>query len=78
MYGQPINTPLNEIAPLTLVSASLAFASPDERWTLALYGQNLTDAVYPLAKLDLDPTVLTINSNDRREIGLRFGRRFGD
>ena len=77
MYGQPINAPLNEIPALTLANASLAYARPGEAWTLALYAHNVTDAVYPLAKLDLDPTVLVINSNDRREIGLRFGRRFG-
>ena len=76
MYGQPINTALNEIPALTLASASLAYASPGEAWTLALYAQNVTDAVYPLARLDLDPTVLTINSNDRREFGVRFGWRF--
>ena len=76
MYGQPINTALNEIPALTLASASLAYASPGEAWTLALYAHNVTDAVYPLARLDLDPTVLTINSNDRREFGLRFGWRF--
>ena len=76
MYGQPINTALNEIPALTLASASLAYASPGEAWTLALYAHNVTDAVYPLARLDLDPTVLTINSNDRREFGVRFGWRF--
>ena len=76
MYGQPINTVLNEIPALTLASASLAYASPGEAWTLALYAHNVTDAVYPLARLDLDPTVLTINSNDRREFGVRFGWRF--
>ena len=42
-----------------------------------MYGHNLTAERYPLAKLDLDPTVLTINSNDRREYGLRFSKRWG-
>ena len=76
MYGQPINTALNEIPALTLASASLAYENPEGAWTLALYAHNVTDAVYPLARLDLDPTVLTINSNDRREFGVRFGWRF--
>ena len=78
MHGQPINTPLNEMPALTLANASLGYESPRQDWTLALYAHNVTDAVYPLAKLDLDPTVLVINSNDRREFGLRFGWRFGD
>ena len=77
MFGQPINTPLNRIPALTLTNISLAYASPTGDWEVALYGQNLTDQTYPLAKLDLDPTVLTINSNDRREFGLRFGKTLG-
>ena len=77
MFGQPINTPLNRIAPLDTVNASLAYASADGDWSAALYGQNLGNEVYPLAKLDLDPTVLVINSNDRREVGIRLSRRFG-
>ena len=77
MFGQPINTPLNRIDALSLTNASLTFERNDGAWTLSLYGHNLSDEVYPLAKLDLDPTVLIINSNDRREFGLRFSKRFG-
>ena len=77
MFGQPINTPLNRIAPLGLLNLSLAYASANDGWSAAVYGQNLGDEVYPLAKLDLDPTVLVINSNDRREYGIRLSRRFG-
>ena len=76
MFGQPINSQLNRMAALNLVNISLGYESPSRGWTLSLYGQNLTDETYPLAKLDLDPTVLVINSNDRREYGVRFGRRF--
>ena len=77
MFGQPINTPLNQIDALGLASASLAYENAAGDWTVALYGHNLSDEIYPLAKLDLDPTVLIINSNDRREFGVRFSRRFG-
>ena len=77
MFGQPINSPLNEIAPVHLANFSLRYENPRGDWNLALYGHNLTDEVYPLAKLDLDPTVLIINSNDRREYGVRFGKSFG-
>ena len=75
MFGQPINGPLNRMAPVELANASVVWERGD--WSLGLYGHNLSDEVYPLAKLDLDPTVLIINSNDRREFGLRFARRFG-
>ena len=75
MFGQPINGPLNRMAPVELANASLTWERED--WRIGLYGHNLGDEVYPLAKLDLDPTVLIINSNDRREFGVRFARRFG-
>ena len=77
MFGQPVNSALNEISALDLVSVHAGYESPGGDWQVALYGYNLTDEVYPLAKLDLDPTVLVINSNDRREFGVRFGKRFG-
>ena len=77
MFGQPINTPLNEIDALGLTSVSIAYENAARGWTASLYGYNLGDEVYPLARLDLDPTVLTINSNDRREIGVRLSKRFG-
>lgn len=80
MFGQPINTPLNRIEPLALTNASVGYASPPDsegRWEVSLYVHNLTDETYALAKLDLDPTVLIINSNDRREYGIRLSKRFG-
>ena len=77
MFGQPINSPLNRIPALGLASAQLEYESAGGGWQATLYGYNLTDERYALAKLDLDPTVLTINSNDRREFGVRFGKRFG-
>ena len=75
MFGQPINTALNKIPPLDLANVSVTYERGD--WSVALYGHNLGDERYPLAKLDLDPTVLTINSNDRREVGIRLSKRFG-
>ena len=75
MFGQPINAAGNEIAPLDLASLSVTHERGD--WSVALYGHNLGDERYALAKLDLDPTVLTIHSNDRREVGLRLSKRFG-
>ena len=77
MFGQPINTPLNKMPPVTIANLDLAYENAGGDWSVSLYARNLGNEVYPLAKLDLDPTVLIINSNDRREFGLRFGRRFG-
>ena len=77
MFGQPVNSPLNRMEAVDLLSLNLGYESPDGGWSVALYGHNLSAERYPLAKLDLDPTVLTINSNDRREYGLRFSKRWG-
>ena len=77
MFGQPVNTPLNKIEAVDRLNASLTWTSPDRAWSVSLYGDNLTNEVYPLAKLDIDPTTLIINSNDRREYGIRISRRFG-
>lgn len=72
MFGQPVNTDLNRIDSLELINLNIAYEVPDSGWRVSLYGQNLTDEVYALGKLDLDPTVLIINNNDRREYGVRF------
>ena len=72
MFGQVINDDLNVMPRVDLVSTSLTVADPTGDWALRLYGDNLTDETYPLARLDLDPTVLSILSNDRREFGIRF------
>ena len=77
MFGQPVNSVLNEMAAVRLANVNLAWISPARRWRLSLYGHNIGNERYPLAKLDLDPTVLIINSNDRREFGIRLGRTFG-
>ncbi len=76
MFGQVINHDLNVMPSVEHASASLSLKDANSGWELQLYGQNLTDEVYPLARLDLDPTVLSIMSNDRREFGLRFSVSF--
>ena len=77
MYGQPINNRFNHMPALTFANASLAYDSADGRWQAVLYGNNLGNEIYPLARLDVDPIVLTIRSNDRREFGLRFTYTLG-
>lgn len=76
MFGQAINHELNVMPAVELVSASLSLRDPSRDWEIQLYGHNLTDEIYPLARLDLDPTVLSIMSNDRREFGVRFFKSF--
>lgn len=76
MFGQVINHELNVMPPVELASASLSLVDPNGDWEIQVYGHNLTDEVYPLARLDLDPTVLSIMSNDRREFGVRFSKSF--
>ena len=78
MFGQPTNHPLNLMASLDLFSFQLSIQSSDrDSWNLSVYLSNAFNEVYPLARLDLDPTVLSINSNDRREFGVRLSKSFG-
>ena len=76
MFGQVINDELNVMPPVDVLSASLRIGEATGDWEIRLYGDNLTDETYPLARLDLDPTVLSILSNDRREFGVRFSRSY--
>lgn len=76
MFGQVINLALNVMPSVELVSTSLSFKEVSKDWEIQLYGYNLTDETYPLARLDLDPTVLSIMSNDRRELGVRFFKSY--
>ena len=76
MFGEPTNTMNNRIPSLSMTHLQLLYHSKSDRWKVGIYAQNLTDEVYALAKLDLSPMSLIINSNDRREIGLRLSIAF--
>ncbi len=60
----------------TLINFDIAYHDPDGRWTLAVYGRNVTDEEYDNARLLPNEYVLQILNNDRSEFGLRFVYNF--
>ncbi len=77
MFGQPFNdVPITDIASRTLINVDIAYHSPDNAWTLAAYGRNVTDEEYDNARLLPIDYVLRILNNDRSEFGARFVYRF--
>jgi iron complex outermembrane receptor protein len=42
-YRRPFNQPVDRVDAYTKTDARLVWASPSERWTVELYGQNLED-----------------------------------
>jgi iron complex outermembrane receptor protein len=72
MFGQPFNdVPITDIDSRTLINIDIAYHSPDDRWTLAAFGRNVTDEEYDQARLLPVDYVLQILNNDRSEFGLR-------
>jgi iron complex outermembrane receptor protein len=59
-----------------IINFDVSYNTPDGRWTLALYGRNVTDEKYANAKLLPDDYLLIILNNDRSEFGLRYVYNF--
>ena len=80
MWGEPSNDParMTEINSRSLFNFDIAYHSPNDKWTLAAYGRNVTDKRYDNARLNLSDYILIILSNDASEFGLRFMTRFGE
>ena len=78
MYGEPSADPgrLTKIDSRSLLNLDIAYHSSDERWTLGLYGRNVTDERYSNAKLNLSDYILNILSNDASEFGVRYINNF--
>jgi iron complex outermembrane receptor protein len=77
MYGQPFNdVPITDIDSRSLLNFDIAYHNPDDTWTLAAYGRNVTDEEYDNARLLPIDYVLQILNNDRSEFGLRFVYNF--
>jgi iron complex outermembrane receptor protein len=49
-YFDAGNSPeIAQLDAITLVNASIAFQSDDDKWRIVLSGNNLTDELYPVA-----------------------------
>jgi len=78
MFGEPSDDPgrFTLIDSRDLVNVDFSYNSPDESWTVGLYGRNITDERYDQARLNTGDYVLVMLANDASEFGLRFVSRF--
>jgi len=78
MYGEPSSDPgrMTEIESRDIINANISYRSPDESWTAAIYGRNITDERYANAILNLSDYILQIMSNDASEFGVSFSKDF--
>lgn len=61
-----------------LVDASLTYTAPNNRWTLALWGRNLTDKLYLVGAQPVGGLFTTAYFAQPRSYGLEFRVKFGD
>jgi iron complex outermembrane receptor protein len=78
MFGEPSSDPdrFTAIDSRSIVNLDISYTAPDNRWTFAMYGRNITDERYDNARLNTGDYVLVILSNDAAEYGLRYINRF--
>lgn len=78
MFGEPSSDPgrLTMIDSRDLINADISYLSANEKWTVGLYGRNITDERYVNARLNTGDYILSILSNDASEYGIRFVNNF--
>ena len=60
----------------SLINFDFSYQSPDDKWTVGLYGRNITDARYINARLNVVDYTLSIWSNDASEFDVRYVNNF--
>ena len=78
MFGEPTADPgrFTAIDSRDLINFDVSYRAASGRWTVGLYGRNVTDERYDNARLNTGDYVLVILSNDASEFGLRFTTEF--
>lgn len=78
MFGEPSSLPgrFTRIDSRSIINIDISYTPPNDRWTVALYGRNITDERYSNAKLNLTDYLLDILSNDASEFGIRYVNNF--
>jgi iron complex outermembrane receptor protein len=79
MFGEPTSDPgrFTTIESRNLINFDFSYQSPDETWTLGIYGRNVTDERYTNAFLNTGDYILKMLSNDASEFGVRYVSHFG-
>ena len=77
-FGEPSSDParLTQIDSRSLLNVDASYRSANDKWSLALYGRNVTDERYESARLNTGDYVLAILANDASEFGIRFTNEF--
>ncbi len=78
MNGEPTDDPtrFTQIEDRSIINANIAYLAPDDSWSVALYGRNITDERYTNAALYVQDYILRILSNDASEFGVTFTKSF--
>lgn len=78
MFGEPSDDPgrFTLIDSRELINFNIAYHAPDNKWSAALYGRNVTDERYDDARLNTGDYVLQMLSNDPSEFGIRLVSEF--
>lgn len=78
MWGEPTSDPgrFTKIESRNLLNADFAYHSKGGRWSLGIYGRNVTDERYDNARLNTGDYILVMLSNDVSEFGVRYTTRF--
>jgi iron complex outermembrane receptor protein len=78
MWGEPSSDPgrFTKIESRNLLNADFAYHSKNGRWSLGIYGRNVTDERYDNARLNTGDYILVMLSNDVSEFGVRYTTRF--
>lgn len=79
MYGEPSSDParFTQIAARDLINFDITYTEPKGRWSVSLYGRNITNEKYDNARLLPTDYVLIILNNDLSEFGVRYIFNFG-
>ena len=78
MFGEPSPDPsrFTRIKSRDLINADFTYHAPGDRWSLGVYGRNVTDERYDNARLNTSDYILVILSNDASEFGVHYTTRF--
>jgi iron complex outermembrane receptor protein len=78
MYGEPSSDPgrFTKIDSRSLLNFDFSYHAPGGRWSLGVFGRNVTDERYDNARLNTGDYILVMLSNDVSEFGVRYTARF--
>jgi len=76
-FGQSINTAGELLDSRGLLGFSVDYTSTGGDWTFSVYGENVTNEIYDVGRLQQTGFVGVVRSNDRSEFGVRLRKSFG-